>query len=93
MVPTRCLAKSLHDVAWSQFASLLSYKAVCAGRTLVAVNPAYTSQECSQCGQRKTDLTRADRPSPCSCCGAVGDRDLNASLHMVRVGQHALASA
>jgi putative transposase len=34
MVHNRCLAKSIHDVAWSQFASLLSYKAVWAGRKL-----------------------------------------------------------
>lgn len=93
MVHNRCLAKSIHDVAWSQFASLLSYKAVWAGRKFVAVNPAYTSQDCSQCGHRKTDLTLADRTYTCSCCGAVLDRDLNASLHIVRVGQHALASA
>ncbi len=93
MVHNHCLAKSIHDVAWSQFASLLSYKAVWAGRKFVAVNPAYTSQDCSQCGHRKTDLTLADRTYTCSCCGAVLDRDLNASLNIVRVGQHALASA
>jgi putative transposase len=56
------LAKSLHDVAWSHFASLLAYKAACAGRTYVAVNPASTRQDCSQSGHRKTDLTLADRP-------------------------------
>jgi putative transposase len=90
---THCLAKSIHDVAWSQFASLLSYKAAWAGRRYVAVNPAYTSQDCSQCGHRKTDLTLADGTYTCSCCGAVIDRDLNASRNIIRVGQHALASA
>jgi putative transposase len=93
MIHTHCLAKSIHDVAWSQFASLLSSKTAWAGRRFVAVNPAYTSQECSQCGHRKTDLTLADRIYACSCCGAVLDRDYNASLNIVRVGQHALASA
>jgi putative transposase len=96
MVHTQCLAKSIHDVAWSQFASLLSYKAAWAGRRFVAVNPAYTSQDCSFCGHRKTDLTLADRTYACSCCGVVLDRDYNASLNILnsaRVGQHALASA
>jgi putative transposase len=93
MTHNHCLAKSIHDAAWSQFASLLSYKAVWAGRKYVAVNPAYTSQDCSQCGHRKTDLTLADRIYICSCCGVVLDRDLNASLNIARVGQHALASA
>jgi putative transposase len=93
MVHNHCLAKSIHDAAWSQFASLLAYKAAWAGRKFVAVNPAYTSQDCSQCGHRKTDLTLADRIYACSCCGVVLDRDLNASKNILRVGQHALASA
>jgi putative transposase len=93
MVHTHCLAKSIHNVAWSQFASLLSYKAAWAGRKYVAVNPAYTSQDCSQCGHRKTGLTLADRISTCSCCGVVLDRDFNASLNMLAMGQHCLASA
>jgi IS605 OrfB family transposase len=93
MTHNHCLAKSIHDVAWSQFASLLTSKAAWAGRRVVAVNPAYATQECSQCGHRKTDLTLADRTYTCSCCGMVLDRDLNASLNIVRVGQHALASA
>jgi putative transposase len=93
MVHNHCLAKSIHDVAWSQFASLLSYKAVWAGRRFVAVNPAYTSQDCSQCGHRKMDLTLADRTYTCSCCGVVLDRDLNASLNILGVGLHTLGLA
>src|SRR5262245_16211277 len=93
MTHNHCLAKSIHDVAWSQFASLLSYKAAWAGRKHVAVNPAYTSQDCSSCGHRKTDLSLADRTYTCSCCGVVLDRDLNASLNIVRLGQQSLASA
>jgi putative transposase len=93
MVHTHCLAKSIHDVAWSQFASLLSYKAAWAGRKYVAVNPAYTSQDCSSCGHRKTDLSLADRTYTCSCCGLVLDRDLNASLNILALGQQCLASA
>ncbi|MFI5272823.1 MAG: zinc ribbon domain-containing protein [Ktedonobacterales bacterium] len=52
----RALAKSIHDAAWSQFTSLLSYKAAWAGRTYVAMNPAYTSQDCSRCGHRHKAL-------------------------------------
>ena len=36
--------------AGRQFLSILSAKAACAGRTVVAVPPAYTSQTCSGCG-------------------------------------------
>jgi putative transposase len=88
-----CLAKSIHDVAWSQFASLLSYKAAWAGRKVVAVNPAYTSKDCSSCGHRKADLTLADRTYACPHCGLVLDRDLNAARNIVRLGQQSLAPA
>ncbi|HEY7973960.1 MAG TPA: transposase [Ktedonobacterales bacterium] len=92
MTHNHCLAKSIHDAAWSQFISLLSYKAAWAGRKYVAVNPAYTSQDCSRCGHRQK-LTLSDRTYICPCCGLVIDRDLNASLNILRLGQQSLASA
>ena len=92
MVHTHCLAKSIHDAAWSQFADLLSYKAASAGRKYVAVNPAYTSQDCSQCGHRQ-QLSLSHRTYTCPCCGVVLDRDFNASLNILRLGQQSLASA
>jgi putative transposase len=93
MAHNHCLAQSIHDVAWSQVVRLLSSKAAGAGRRVVAVNPAYSSQECSSCGHRKTELTLADRTSTCACCGVVLDRDRNASLNILRLGQQSLASA
>ena len=92
MVHIHCLAKSIQDAAWSQFADLLSYKAAWAGRRYVAVNPAYTSQDCSQCGHRQ-HLSLSDRTYTCPCCGVVLDRDFNASLNILRLGQQSLASA
>jgi putative transposase len=92
MTHTHCLAKSLHDAAWSQFADLLSYKAAWAGRRSVAVNPAYTSQDCSRCGHRQP-LSLSDRTSTCPCCGVVLDRDFNASLTILGVGLHTLGLA
>jgi putative transposase len=92
MTHNHCLAKSIQDAAWSQFTFLLSYKAAWAGRKYAAVNPAYTTQDCSQCGHRQA-LTLSDRTYTCPCCGIVLDRDLNASMNILSVGQHALASA
>jgi putative transposase len=92
MTHNHCLAKSVHDAAWSQFASLLSYKAAWASREYVAVNPAYTSQDCSVCGHRQA-LSLSDRTYTCSCCGVVLDRDLNASLNILGVGLHTLGLA
>src|SRR5689334_6938215 len=47
MVKNHHLAKSIQDAGWAAFLSILSYKAACAGRKVIAVNPAYTSQTCS----------------------------------------------
>jgi putative transposase len=93
MVHIHCLAKSIHDVAWSQFADYTAVKAAWAGRRYVAVNPAYTSQTCSGCGHRKTDLSLADRTYTCVYCGLSMDRDLNASLNILALGQQRPAQA
>jgi putative transposase len=92
MTHNHCLAKSIHDAAWSQFAALIAYKAAWAGRQYVAVNPAYTSQDCSACGHRQS-LSLSDRTYTCPCCGIILDRDFNASLNILRLGQQSLASA
>ena len=92
MVHNRCLSKSISDAAWSQFAQYLSYKAENADRTLVKINPAYTSQTCSQCGHREAKKL-SDRVHHCSCCGFVCDRDHNASLNILRLGTQSLGLA
>ena len=85
MVHNHCLSKSIHDAAWSQFRQCLSCKAEEAGRTLVAVNPAYTSQDCSQCGHRlRKSLWQ--RRHACPCCGLHLDRDENAARNILRLG-------
>src|SRR5262245_34314526 len=92
VVHNPCLATSIHDGAWRAFTALLSPKAAWAGRQFGAVNPAYTRQDCSGCGPRQ-ELSLSDRTYHCPGCGLVIDRDLNASKHMLALGQHCLASA
>ena len=85
MVHNHCLAKSISDAAWAAFAAMLSYKAAWAGRSFIAVNPAYTSQDCSRCGQRQK-LPLSDRIYRCPCCGLELDRDHNAALNILALG-------
>ena len=79
MVKNHHLAKSISDAGWSQFLLILTSKAESAGRVIIKVNPAYTSQDCSQCGHRvrKTLATREHR---CINCGFVAHRDHNSAL-------------
>lgn len=89
MLHNHCLAKSISDAAWSQFFRYLSYKAEYAGRKVVKVNPAYTSQDCSRCGHRE-EKPLALREHRCSCCGYITDRDHNAAQNILRLGLESL---
>lgn len=91
MVHNHCLAKSIMDAAWTDFLNTLSYKAEWAGRQFVRVNPAYTSQICSRCSHIQK-LLLSKRVYLCPCCGLEIDRDLNASLNILALGQQSLGS-
>jgi putative transposase len=79
-------AKQVLDASWSSFIDKLSYKAECAGRTLVKVNPSGTSQICSSCGER-CEKALSVRMHHCSECGLRLHRDHNAALNVLRLGQ------
>jgi len=82
------LNKSISDVAWSQFMNFTTYKAECAGRSVIFVNPRNTSKRCSRCGQL-VEKTLADRVHSCSC-GLVMDRDENAAINILALGTQSL---
>jgi putative transposase len=76
------LARDIRDASWSQFISMLRYKAERAGARLVEVDPRNTSQECSSCGV-KVPKELADRWHHCPVCGLSIDRDLNAARNIL----------
>jgi putative transposase len=81
------LAKSIADAGWSAFLSILAFKAVCAGKRVVAVPPTYTSQTCSGCGvivQKGLSV----RWHLCPECGASLHWDHNAAKNIERFGQN-----
>jgi len=84
MVKNHCLAKSINDVSWYQFRVWMEYFGKVFGRITIAVNPQYTSQECSSCGTivKKTLSTRTHI---CEC-GCVLDRDHNAARNILTRG-------
>jgi putative transposase len=86
MLKNHHLAKSIQDAGWSGFLSILAFKAACAGKQVVAVPPASTSQTCSGCGGVvKKGLSV--RWHSCSDCGASLHRDHNAARNIERLGQ------
>ena len=84
MVKNHNLAKSINDAGWYQFRVWLEYFGKVFKRITIAVNPAYTSQECSDCGVivKKSLSTRTH---VCSC-GCRLDRDENAALNILNKG-------
>jgi len=86
MVKNHHLAKSISDAGWSQFLAILSHKAACAGRSVVAVNPAFTSQTCSGCGVLVAKGLSV-RWHACPECGTSLHRDHNAARNIERAGQ------
>jgi putative transposase len=85
MSKNHCLAKSIADAAWADLTNTLTYKAEWAGRTVVRVNPAYTSQDCSSCGHRQV-MPLSVRRYECPACGLSLDRDHNAALNILTLG-------
>jgi putative transposase len=86
MLKNHHLAKSISDVGWSAFLSILSFKAACAGRRVVAVPPAYTSQTCSGCGAMVSKGLSV-RWHACLDCGTSLHRDHNAAKNIQGLGQ------
>ncbi len=83
------LAKSIADVSWSMFFTHLQAKAEEAGRHVVRVNPAYTSQTCSGCSHRQP-MPLSVRVYECPHCGLVIHRDHNGSLNILVDGLQAV---
>lgn len=82
MLKNRRLSRRISDAGWSSFITTLSSKAEEAGCTVILVNPKYTSQECSGCGEivKKSLAVRIHR---CGSCGLTLDRDVNAAINIL----------
>ena len=86
------MAKSVYDVGWSTFRSMLNYKASRHSALYLEVNEKFTTQTCSQCG----DCSTSGRPKGiaglgirewvCSSCGKSLDRDVNAAQNILNLG-------
>lgn len=76
--------RSYADVAFGQFKTFLTYKAENAGKTVILVNPAYTTQTCSNCGALVPKSIK-ERIHRCAC-GCELDRDHNAAKNILELG-------
>ena len=89
MLQNHCLAKSISDAAWNQFAQYTQYKAENAGRKCVLVDPRNTSKMCSRCGTL-VEKSLSERVHSCPVCGLQIDRDENAAINILALGLESL---
>ena len=83
MMGNHKLARSIGDVAWGEFSSMLKYKSDWQGKHFVQIgrfDP--SSKMCHECGGINRDLTLWDRAWSCPSCGAELDRDINAAINI-----------
>lgn len=76
------MAKSVLDAGWGSLIEKLHVKAEWAGRVVIAVNPEYTSQDCSACGHRERHPLSV-REFTCVNCGTHHQRDVNAAKNIL----------
>lgn len=83
MVKNHRLAQSISDVAFGELCKHIEYKSQLNGVKISKADRFYpSSKTCSVCGNIKQDLKLRDRTYHCEKCGAVIDRDYNASLNL-----------
>ena len=81
------LARAIGDVSWSEFVRQLRYKADWYGKKIVTISRWFpSSQLCSACGVNSGKKALSIREWTCENCGIHHDRDINASLNILKEG-------
>ncbi len=87
MVKNHNLARAISDMGWSEFKSMLEYKAEWYGKNISVIgrfDP--SSKVCSCCGKINKELKLSDRSWKCTSCNTVHDRDINAAINIKNFG-------
>jgi putative transposase len=88
MVKNSRLARSISDVGWSSFVSMLEYKCERAGKTVLRIGRFEPSSKLCTCGVINRDLKLSNRTWTCGSCGGTHDRDILAANNIKRMALH-----
>ena len=93
MMQNHCLAKSIHQVGWGMFGTMLKYKAEAEGKIYQEVDRFFpSSKTCHVCLNQVGNLSLAVRNWTCEHCKTSHERDLNAALNIRNEGLRILTS-
>ncbi len=91
MMKNKHLSKAIHEQKLAEFYRIMQYKCEWNGIKFIIADRFYASSKiCSECGHKKDDLKLSDRTYRCEHCGAVINRDLNASINLYHYGELAV---
>ena len=87
MMKNHSLARAISDASWTQFRTILEYKADWYGREIIAIDRFYpSSKTCSTCGMLQDSMPLNIRDWTCPRCGKTHDRDVNAAKNILAAG-------
>ena len=86
------LNRAILSSAWGQVVSFTTYKALRQGKLVITVPPAYSSQECAQCGFTSPDNRLTQAEFVCQRCGHTDNADHNAAVVIAKRGIKKLLS-
>jgi len=82
----RGLNRAISAQGWSMMRRRLVDKAATCGVTVVAVNPAHTSQRCAACGHTCAENRKNQAVFQCRDCGHEANADVNAAVNILAAG-------
>lgn len=86
------LNRAILDQGWAEMRRQLTYKQEWRGGDVLAINPAYTSQQCSCCGHTAKENRQTQATFICVACGFKANADVNAAKNILAAGHRIMAA-
>lgn len=91
MMKNKNLAKAIAQQCFYEFYRQIQYKCLWNNIKLIEADKWYpSSKTCSECGSVKRQLKLSERKYVCEECGCAIDRDLNASINLMKYGMKSI---
>ncbi len=85
------LNRAILDQGWYEMRRQLEYKQLWRGGQVLAIPPAYTSQQCACCGHSAKENRLSQNKFECQACGYTANADINGAHNILAAGHAVLA--